>query len=55
MTIEDVANKLNKCALARCDDCEYFCNDLEGCQSDLIVDMGAELRKIAEQTSDDGK
>jgi len=60
MTIQEVANKLNECALMECEGCSHFKGDIVRqnyvmCQADMIAEMGLECKKIADELSDDGK
>lgn len=55
MTIEEIAKKLDDCANARCEGCEYLCANMSLCQQNIISDMANECRKLVEQMGDDGK
>lgn len=59
MTIQEVANKLSKCALVNCEDCKHFIEystiAQKICKSNLIQEMAEECRKIAVHMEDDGK
>ena len=59
MTIEEIAKKLDYCAvksMSNCEGCKYKkFEDLVRCQAELIRDMANECRKIADQLGDDGK
>lgn len=56
MTISDVADRLNKCAVLDCKACDYEYSKLgkrtyADCQALLIAEMGAECRRIAESSN----
>lgn len=57
MTIEDIAKKLDDCGNHRiCGICEF--DDglfTESCRTQMILAMGSECRRVAEEMNDDGK
>ena len=64
MTIDEIEKVLNDCAKCsfntkKYETCKYNKYDglsqIQHCEHDLIADMGAECRKLAEQMGDDGK
>jgi len=57
MTIEDIAKKLDDCGNHRtCGTCEFgFGLPTESCRADMILAMGSECRRVAEEMNDDGK
>ena len=54
MTIKDIAERLSRCAADKCDGCKYVTHGL-ACQSDLIQELGNEIRKIVAEEEDDVK
>ena len=60
MTIQEIANRLNKCALMECKGCKYFKgNEVNqnyvSCQAQMIGRMALECKQIADELVDDGK
>lgn len=53
MTIEQIAKKLNDCANARCNGCEFQKVPVMYCQQHMIKKMADECRRIAEEVEDD--
>lgn len=56
MTIEQIADELNKCANDKCSECKYLYEpNPEKCKTMLIKEMGEEVKQIGQKMIDDRK